>query len=213
MGKYNNGINGAFSGKIGNVVGVISRGVNYMRSVPEIRVDKPTEKQIRQRNIMAMISSWLKPIKFIINIGFKSFTGGKTPINEVFSLISKQALIVNGNQVSIDYKSVVLSKGELLPSIVVEIVTLIESLLHMKWRNFNPSIYNSGNDKATFVIYNPSKERFALFAGIADRDAEEADLKLPTDFSGDNVHCWMQYVDVVGIMVSTSTYLGEVLVG
>jgi len=213
MGKYKNGINGAFSGKIGNVVGVISRGVNYMRSVPEIKVDKPTEKQIRQRNIMAMISSWLKPIKFIINIGFQSFTGGKTPINEVFSLISKQALIVNGNQVSIDYKSVVLSKGELLPSIVFEIITLIDSFLHVKWRNFNPSIYNSGNDKATFIVYNPSKERFASFVGIADRDAEEADLKLPTDFSGDNVHCWMQYVDVDGIMVSTSTYLGEVLVG
>ena len=84
MGKYKNGINGQFSGKVGNVVGVTRRGVDYIRSVPELRVDKPSEKQIRQRNIMAMISSWLKPIKFIIAIGFKVFTGSKTPINQVF---------------------------------------------------------------------------------------------------------------------------------
>jgi hypothetical protein len=27
------------------------------------------------------------------------------------------------------------------------------------------------------------------------------------------VHCWMQYVDAIGDKVSTSTYLGEVVVG
>ncbi|RZK76802.1 MAG: hypothetical protein EOO85_10440, partial [Pedobacter sp.] len=123
MGKYKNGINGAFTGKIGSVVGVTRRGVDYMRSLPDIRVDNPSEKQIRQRNILAMISSWLKPIKFIINVGFKIFSGGKTPLNQVFSLISKEALIIDGDNISIDYKNVVLSKGELLASFVFEIVT------------------------------------------------------------------------------------------
>ena len=213
MGKYKNGINGAFTGKIGSVVGVTRRGVDYMRSLPDIRVDNPSEKQIRQRNILAMISSWLKPIKFIINVGFKIFSGGKTPLNQVFSLISKEALIIDGDNISIDYKNVVLSKGELLASFVFEIVTLIESILQIKWKNFNSSSYNKGDDKATFVIYNPVKEKFVSFVGIADREAEAADLQLPEDFSGDVVHCWMQYVDVVGDKVSTSTYIGEVLVG
>ena len=163
MGKYKNGINGSFSGKIGNVVGVTRRGVDYMRSLPEIRVDNPSEKQIRQRNIMAMISSWLKTIKFIIVIGFKVFTGSKTPINQVFALIFKEALIVNGNEISIDYKNVVLSKGELLVSFVFEILALIDSLLHIKWQNFNASAYNKSDDKATFVVYNPAKDKFVSF--------------------------------------------------
>jgi hypothetical protein len=213
MGKYKNGINGQFSGKVGNVVGVTRRGVDYMRSVPELRVDKPSEKQIRQRNIMAMISSWLKPIKFIIAVGFKVFTGSKTPINQVFSLIFKEALIINGNEISIDYKHVVLSKGELLVSFVSEILALIDSILQIKWQNFNASIYNKADDKATFVVYNPAKEKFVSFVGVADREAEQADLKLPAEFTGDTVHCWMQYVDAIGDKVSTSTYLGEVVVG
>ncbi|MFP5081157.1 DUF6266 family protein [Pedobacter sp. JCM 36344] len=213
MGKYKNGVHGRFSGKIGNVVGVTRRGVDYIRSVPDIRVDNPSEKQIRQRKIMAMISSWLKPIKSIIAIGFKVFTGSKTPINQVFALIFKEALIVNGNEISINYKNVVLSKGELLASFVFEILSMIDSLLNIKWQNFNASIYNKSDDKATFVIYNPTKDKFVSFVGIADREAEQAELKLPAEFSGDTVHCWMQYVDVAGDMVSTSTYLGEIVVG
>lgn len=213
MGKYKNGVNGQFSGKVGNVVGVTRYGEDYIRSVPELRVDKPSEKQIRQRNIMSMISSWLKPIKFIIAVGFKVFKGSKTPINQVFSLIFKEALIVNGNEISIDYKHVVLSKGELLVSFVFEILALIDSILQIKWQNFNASIYNKADDKATFVVYNPAKEKFVSFVGIADREAEQADLKLPAEFTGDTVHCWMQYVDTIGDKVSTSTYLGEVVVG
>ena len=213
MGKYKSGLHGQFSGKIGNVVGATRYGEDYIRSVPELRVDKPSEKQIRQRNIMAMISSWLKPIKFIIAIGFKVFTGSKTPINQVFSLIFKEALIINGNEISIDYKYVVLSKGELLVSFVFEILALIDSILQIKWQNFNASIYNKADDKATFVVYNPAKEKFVSFVGVADREAEQADLKLPAEFVGDTVHCWMQYVDAIGDKVSTSTYLGEVIVG
>jgi hypothetical protein len=213
MGKYKNGINGAFSGKVGSVVGVTRAGVHYLRSVPDLRVDNPSEKQIRQRNVMAMISSWLKPLKALITIGFKVLSGTKTPLNEVFALISKEALIVDGNEVSIDYKKVVLSRGELLVSFVIEILTLIDSLLHIKWQNLNPSIYNQGNDKATFVLYNPVKEKFVTFVGVADREAEQAELKLPAEFSGDTVHCWMQYVNVDGDKVSTSAYLGEIVVG
>jgi hypothetical protein len=213
MGKYKNGIYGQFSGKVGNVVGVTRRGVDYLRSVPDIRVDNPSEKQILQRKIMAMISSWLKPLKSIIAIGFKVLTGSKTSLNEVFAFIFKEALVVNGKEISIDYKKVVLSKGELLASFVFDILTLIDCLLHIKWQNFNPSAYNKSDDKATFVLYNPTKEKFVSFVGIADRGAEMAELKLPTEFAGDTVHCWMQYVNVEGDKVSTSAYLGEILVG
>ncbi|MFP5081933.1 DUF6266 family protein [Pedobacter sp. JCM 36344] len=213
MGKYKNGINGPFSGKIGTVVGATSRGVDYMRSVPDIRVDNPSEKQIRMRNIMTLISCWLKPLKSIIAIGFKVLTGSKTPLNEVFALIFKEALIVNGNEISIDYKNVVLSKGELLLSFVFEILTLIDSLVHIKWQNFNASIYNKSDDKATFVLYNPAKEKFVTFVGVANREAEQAELKLPAEFAGDTLHCWMQYVNVEGDKVSTSAYLGEIVVG
>jgi hypothetical protein len=213
MGKYKNGINGPFSGKVGKVVGVSRRGVDFMRSLPDIKVDNPSEKQVRQRNILAMISSWLKPIAAVIAIGFRVFAGGKSGVNEAFALISKEALLINGNDISIDYKNVVLSKGELLVSFVFEIIGLIDSLLHIKWSNSNASSFNNADDKATFIIYNPIKEKFVSFVGVANRDAEQAELKLPTNFSGDTVHCWMQYVDVVGEKVSTSTYLGEILIG
>jgi len=213
MGKYKNGINGPFYGKVGKVVGASHRGIDYMRSLPDLKVDNPSEKQIRQRLIMALISGWLKPLKAIIAIGFKALTGGTTALNTLFALIFKEALIVNGNDISINYKNVVLSKGELLASFVFEILSVIDSLMHIKWKNFNASVYNKSDDKATFVVYNPAKEKFVTFVGVANREAEQAELKLPTEFTGDAVHCWMQYVDLAGEKVSTSAYLGEIVVG
>ena len=63
------------------------------------------------------------------------------------------------------------------------------------------------------MVYNPANEKFVTFVGVANREAEQAELTLPVEFTGDAVHCWMQYVDVAGGKVSTSAYLGEILVG
>ena len=92
--------------------------------------------------IMTLISGWLKILKAIIAVGFKALTIGATPLNTLFALIFKEALIVNGNDVSINYKNVVLSKGELLASFVFEVLSVIDSLMHIKWKNFNASVYN-----------------------------------------------------------------------
>ncbi|MGY4383626.1 hypothetical protein ACVWYN_000645 [Pedobacter sp. UYP24] len=40
----------------------------------------------------------------------------------------------------------------------------------------------------------------------------EVNLNLPNSFAGNTVHCWMQYVDQTGTAVSTTAYLGEVVV-
>lgn len=213
MGKYKNGINGPFSGTIGNVVGANTLGIDYMRSLPEPRVDDPSPKQVKQRLVMGMISSWLRPLKAIIAVGFQVYVIGKTPINQVFSLISKNALIVTDGETKIDFEKVVLSKGVLMMSMVCEVVCQVNSLVHLKWNNFHSSLFNMDTDEATFIFYNPIKSKFATFVGAAQRIAQQVELQLPASFSGDQVHCWMQYVNVEGNQVSTSGYVGQFEVG
>ena len=44
------------------------------------------------------------------------------------------------------------------------------------------------------------------------RQDKETVLQLPAKFAGDSVHAWMQYTYADGNMVSTSVYLGELLI-
>jgi hypothetical protein len=44
------------------------------------------------------------------------------------------------------------------------------------------------------------------------RADKEVRLLFPVDFADDEVHCWMHYVDLSGKKVSTTLYLGEMVV-
>ncbi|WP_457287658.1 DUF6266 family protein [Pedobacter sp. UYP24] len=61
-------------------------------------------------------------------------------------------------------------------------------------------------------MYNPEKAKFVTFKDFTNREVGEVNLNLPNSFAGNTVHCWMQYVDQTGTAVSTTAYLGEVVV-
>jgi hypothetical protein len=207
MARYKNGINGAFSGKVGTVVGSSYRGIAYMRSLPET-TKPPTEKQLHQRLKFSVITAWLRPILALINIGFQILTGDKNAMNRAVSYHMKEALIDNGQDVEIDFKKAIFSRGELLVSWILEVLTLVSAVLNIKWDNGPESAF----DKASFIIYNPQKEKFVTFKDAAQRQDKETVLQLPKRFAGDTVHAWMQYTNEAGNMVSTSVYLGQIVV-
>jgi hypothetical protein len=214
MGRYRKGLQGPFTGKIGNVVGVNWRGVDIMRSSPEPSQNPPTEKQLNQRFVFAMVNSWLKPLRDLIWIGYQVFTGTKTPMNGAVSLLLKNAIAGDSREnFAIDFAKVVLSRGELLISLIKEILTLIDGILHIKWENGPLSSFCKVDDRATFIVYNPCKQQFVTFQDVTQRSAKEVELQLPANFAGDKVHAWMHYVNTEGNAVSTSVYVGEIVLG
>lgn len=62
------------------------------------------------------------------------------------------------------------------------------------------------------MVYNPAKQAFVTFEDVAQRGDKEALLQLPAEYTGDSVHCWQHFVNTEGNMVSTSVYLGEIVV-
>jgi len=207
MAKYKNGINGPVSGKIGNVVAASYKGIDYLRSVPAPPSAAPSVAQLNQRRLMSMVSAWLKPIKDIIEIGFQVADGNKTPMNLAVSHMMK-AGVINGR---IDFPNVVFSAGRLLISVIKDVITLADAILHIKWQDALPSAFCKADDQATFIIYNPVKEQFVTFQDAAERVNGEIILQLPASFVNDQVHCWMQYVNAKGNEVSTSVYMGQVV--
>ncbi|ACU04220.1 DUF6266 family protein [Pedobacter heparinus] len=213
MGRYKNGITGPVRGKIGNVVGSTWRGIAVLKSLAEPSTKAPSEKQLNQRFVFAMVNAWLKPLRDLIWIGFQIFTGTKTPMNGAVSLLLKEAVTGNSREnYAIDFAKVILSRGELLISLIKQVLVLIDSVLQIKWENPSASVFCQANDKATVVVYNNAKQKFVIFKDVAKRADEQVDLQLPADFAGDAIHAWMHYVSMEGDAVSTSVYIGEYVI-
>jgi len=210
MGRYKSGINGPFSGKIGSVIGSHWRGVDYMKSLSGNVAKPPTYGQLNQRRRFAEVSSWLKPIKELIWIGYQAFGDKKTPMNEAISFNLKNAVIADAESSQIDFPKAIFSRGELLISLIREVLALPKGVLVVKWEDASSSALCNDSDLATFIVYNPAKEQFITFQDVVARAAKEVSLQMPKDFAGDAVHCYMHYVNAYSNAVSTTVYVGEV---
>lgn len=212
MARFKNGINGGFSGKIGSLVGIESNGKQYGRSLPTKSKKPATQAQELQRQKFRLIRAWLMPLLELINIGYRLVTGAKTPMNAAISYHLKEAVAEQKGGLVVDFSKVVLSRGELIVSWVLEVLCLADRLLHIKWTSGFENAFCKATDRASFVVYNPSKDQFATFEAAALRSDGEVSLQLPQGFENDMVHTWMHYVDEPGDRVSTSVYLGKMVV-
>lgn len=213
MARYKNGINGAFSGKVGTVVGATCRGVDYIRGLPDVSQVATTRKQRDQRLKFALVMGWLRPLLELLKVGYRVLTGSTTPMNRAVSYHLKEAVTGEGPDYAIDFKKAIFSRGELLLSWILEIVCLVNAVLNIKWENGPESAFCKDTDQASFIIYNPEKQEFVTFPDVALRAEKEIRLQLPAVFSGDTVHGWMHYANKEGDAVSTSLYLGSLQVG
>src|SRR5690606_18528904 len=74
MARFLKGIHGAYSGKVGNVIGSNWRNVDYVRSVAKPSNKPATEKQLAQRARFGLAVSFLSPIKDVLNLGYSDRT-------------------------------------------------------------------------------------------------------------------------------------------
>lgn len=206
MARYNNGINGPVKGKIGNVVAVIWRGIHVLRSLPEFSGKMPSTAQLIQRQLMAMVSSFLQPLKLLIEIGFQHFAAGKTAMNAAVSFVMKNAVLRTGDDLQIDYSQVVFSRGELQPSTLVN-AEQMHHTLNLNWNNFGATAFSNDDDLLSIIVYCKEVSKYCFFRNCAQRVEQMTSVQLPEEFSGYALHCWLQYVNVTGDMVSTSIYV------
>ncbi|HKG08326.1 MAG TPA: DUF6266 family protein [Pedobacter sp.] len=213
MARYKNGINGPVSGKIGNVIASSWRGVDYFKSVNESkRTGERSEAQILQQCIFGLVSRWLRPIKDLIWLGYQVFRGTKTPMNAAISAVMKDAIVVENGKPAINFSQVIISRGELIVSLILKVLALIDELLHIQWHNALESPFCRPDDRANFLFYSERRAEFIIFENGAMRSDKEAKLSLPEGFSGDTLHGYMFYVNAAGDAVSTSQYMGNIVV-
>ncbi|PTS97369.1 hypothetical protein DBR11_17340 [Pedobacter sp. HMWF019] len=214
MGKFLKGILGGFSGKIGNVIGAVWRGVDYMRSLPRKSNKPATEAQLIPRLKLKVVVGFLRSINDLIKLGYQSYKGKQTPMNAAVAFHIDKAITGVYPNLNINFPKVVFSKGHLLRPSAPGVESVTPAKIKFEWLNNAPATGSStaATDMATLLLYNPDKEQFVTAEDVAARSALTFTLSVPAEWIGDDVHCWMSFVSVNRKEVSDSVYVGTTAV-
>ncbi|TCD02947.1 DUF6266 family protein [Pedobacter psychroterrae] len=183
MGRYKQGILGAFSGKVGNVVGSSINGIDYMKGLPRKSTKTPTLPQLMQRSRFGLMADFLRTLGGVVKVGFQSRKKGLTPYNAASSYNLEHAITGTYPNFVVDYPEVVYSRGNLLGLSDQEVAAAVAGELDFSWSNDAPVGGSGGTDKATIVVYNPAKDKYVVAQAAAARSAETSTVELPADFS------------------------------
>lgn len=211
MGTYNKGILGAFSGKVGPVVGASWRGKEVMRSLPKKTNRLPTANQLEQRNKFAMVTSFLTPINAIIKRYYGNNTGTKTRRNSAMSYLIKEALVFIDPDWEWDFSKILIARGELQALDGGLITAGAGQSIALSWADNSMEGNASPTDKLVVVVYEESAKNTWYSMNLSLRNAGSATLDLPAYTSGLTVHVWATFATADDAMAATSQYLGTVV--
>lgn len=208
MATIKQGILGGFSGKVGTVVGSSWNGVSYIKAQAQNVKNPRTAKQMAQREKFALAQSFLRPMQSFIKIGYKQYALHQTAYNAAMSYTLKNAIKGSYPNQSIDYTSVMVSRGSLmLPPNVQKVSN--DGEIAISWTD-NSGLGNaSDTDLAMPLAYNETKHEVIYDFNYSCRGDEGVSLAYPTNWTGDTVHIYLTFVSDDGTLVADSIYVGS----
>src|SRR6476660_4673727 len=104
MAHFPKGLMGAFSGRIGNLVGSTWNGIAYMRSLPDLkRKPKVSPAQRAQRAKFRIAMKFVHSMHELFMMTFKDKASGKTGINNSLAYTMRYAMKGSFPDMEIDY--------------------------------------------------------------------------------------------------------------
>ncbi len=210
MARYTKGALGAFSGKLGNVVGSNWRSIDYMRSLPRPSKKPASPLQMAQRMRFAMAVGFLQPIKDVLNVGFSdTVLGTSTGYNQGVKSMLKNGIIGEYPDFEIDFSGVELSKGSLAGLINLQMTESEPSTITVSWESLINRFNSFVDDDVLVLLYNKTKKLFTIYEDMT-RGEEEVKIVLSDTFIGDELVCWTFLVKRDGNTTSNSQYVGTI---
>jgi len=209
MATFEGGILGGFKGKVGAVVGSTWRGLNVMRSKPKKSGKAPSEDQAIQQERFKLMSGFLSPISSILDSYYGNSASEKSRFNLAMSYHLKEAIAGISPNLEIDFERVDLTKGKGLKT---KNATVLANASGIKFSWLNNAAVNSSDadDLALVMVFNPDKNEFITEKTAVTRADLTYTLDVPEEFAGDEVHCWISFVNPKGKSANNSTYLNTV---
>lgn len=211
MGKIKNGILGAFSGKVGNVVGASWKGIDYMRSLPNPSSKPRTDAQKAQTSKMSLFRGFLLGIDNLVKRCFQNFAE-YTEMNAALSYNMKYAVGGSYPNLVVDFPGLVYAKGELLSCWNPKGMSKAPNSVTISWKNRPDSNMSAAEDIINVVMYSTQKKQFHIFESVAIRSNKTVTLALPEGHTSEALHCYLNFYSNNLEISSTNEYLGEVII-
>ena len=212
MGIISQGILGGFSGKVGNVVGAIWKGIHVIRIKPASVANPRTEGQVNQRNKFSATLAFLQPNLAFIKQGYRFYASKQSAFNAAMSYVIQNAITGTAPNFSVDPATALLSRGKLTGA---SGATAAEAsgTLTVTWSDNQAEGNARPDDKAMLVAYNAARQESVIDLEAADRSATSGTLTLPGHFvTGDTLEVYLAFEAPDGSMVSNSTHVDTVVV-
>lgn len=211
MGVYNKGILGAFSGKVGPVVGASWRGKEVLRSLPRKGNRVATETQLLQRLKFKTVSSFITPLAPIISRFFGSGSLEKTRTNQAMSYHMTEAVTYVDPNFQMVYEKVVISKGDLLGFQAPTATPSAGTKIDFTWVNNAGQGQAKDNDQFIIAVYEATSKSTVYSLNAGKRLDGSGTITLPAYLSGLTVQVWIAFVSENQKLYATSVYMGEVV--
>ena len=212
MGTYNKGILGAFSGKVGPVVGANWRGKEVLRSLPRKSNKAATANQVLHRLKFSSVIGFLGPIYPILSRYYGANLGEKSRVNRAMSYHMKEVIVYNDPDFTFAYNKVQLAKGYLTGIEAGVISAATANTIDFSWNDNSGQGEALTTDKLVVGVYHSETKNWIYSIGVADRNATSGALLLPITLSGTTVEVWALFASADDKRNSTSTYLGTIVV-
>lgn len=206
MAKIKKGILGAFSGKIGPVIGGMWKGISFIREVPKAIKRKSTPAQIESREKLKYMNNLLVPFHPYINIGFMHHAERRTEISAAFS---KNYSAVTGQypEYTVVYNEFVISMGELPMVTDMTIELSANDTIDLTWKQ-NPGKKTSFDDHLMLVVYCPELHITDGFVGGIKRTDKHCTFKFNPKMIGKRLEVYLSVTSIDRKKVGNSLHLG-----
>ncbi|HEY3370143.1 MAG TPA: DUF6266 family protein [Prolixibacteraceae bacterium] len=203
---------GSLSGSAGKVVYSSWKGIGYSRSKP-VRVANPrTPGQLVQRAKLKVIIAFLQPLTLFLRIGFKGRTAKMSAYNAAMSYHLKNAITGKYPNYGIDYSKAMVSQGSLPGAKNPTVTSPLAGQLEFTWEDEWMESVSRPDDKVMLVVYNPVRQEAVTLVGGNTRQTGRQVITIPSSFHGEEVQCYIAFLNEVEKLVSDSRYLGAVAV-
>ena len=211
MGIQKSGIIGPFRNKVGPAIGRRHMGQNLLTALPHKSNKPATAKQLEAQHLFGLLNSFLSAIDRLVNIGFKAFVKNNSPVNAAFAYNYDHAFVKEEGRYQINYPKVMYSRGHIVSPEGAQAIPAAGKVT-FSWLPQNQSAYCQYTDRASFLVYNPVKEKVMILRDPVNRYAQSFEMEMPADYLGDTVHCYMSFAAADGKLQGDSLYVAQVTV-
>lgn len=206
------GVLGAFSGKVGTVIGTSWKGIAIIRSIAASIVNPRTPAQLEQRAKFSLVGKFLRTLTVFLRIGFKSAAVKMSGYNAAMSYNVKNAILGLYPDFTLNYALLRVSQGNLPGALNPVAVSVVPATVDFTWEDNSMEAGTMADDKVVLLVYNPAKGKTLNAIGAMTRVDGAQTLALPDAFTGDQVECYISFANANESVVSDSLYVGSVLV-